>query len=126
MKLPVAERFNVTVNREHLSIKRECYRKMVPPAKVLKTTPEERKLVRQTRMYKGVPTIKEKSKFTGFAMHAKSLEEVRAGYFKLKLNYGDATHISLAYRIPGVENAKLQDYSDDGEHGQQAGTCFRC
>ena len=53
MKLPVAERFNLTVNREHLSIHRECYRKMVPPAKlkkVLKTTPEERRLIRQTRM----------------------------------------------------------------------------
>ena len=43
--------------------------------------------------------------------------DAEAGYAKMKIKYGDATHIAAAYRLEGADGPFKQGYDDDGEEG---------
>ena len=116
----VGSKTDVEIRGNMLYIDNEPYRKQAPPPKakqVLKAEAEERKLARSTKMFKCSSIARENSKFTGYAMNIHSLDDARLGYMKLKMQFGDATHISMANRLAGIDYANMQDFSDDREHG---------
>ena len=57
------------------------------------------------------------SVFQGFGVAVNSMEEVNRVYQHFKLKFTDATHIMMAYRLPGNNKAYDEDYYDDGEYG---------
>ena len=54
-------------------------------------------------------TTEEDSRFTCYAAEVMNLEQVIDNYKHLKIKYADATHVSMAYRLPGENVAELQD-----------------
>ena len=59
----------------------------------------------------------EDSRFKCYAAEVMNLDQVVDNYRHLKIKYGDATHVTMAYRLPGENVAELQDYFDDGDYG---------
>ena len=57
------------------------------------------------------------SEFMGFYQRVKSEAEVQKGYAKMKLRYGDATHVVAAYKLQDAIGPYKQAYIDDGEPG---------
>ena len=57
------------------------------------------------------------SEFFCHFMRVSDTEDVEAGYTKMKVKYGDATHIVHAYRLVNAKGPFGQGYHDDGEQG---------
>ena len=65
-----------------------------------------------------VPEITvEDSRFIGYGAEIMNVEQVIDYYKHLKIKHADATHISMAFRLPGENVAELQDYFDDADYG---------
>ena len=59
----------------------------------------------------------EDSHFKCYAAEVMNINQVVDNYKHLKIKHADATHISMAYRLPGENVAELQDYFDDSDYG---------
>ena len=57
------------------------------------------------------------SEFRCHMQRVKDEAEVQNGLMKMKIKYGDATHIVTAYRLQGANGPFRQDFLDDGEAG---------
>ena len=50
-------------------------------------------------------------------MEVHTIRDVRRVYKHFKILYADASHVMMAYRLPGTNTAYDSDYYDDGENG---------
>lgn len=103
-----------------LIINQELYTKSVkvPPVKtIINPTDEVYDKAIQMDIIKGGEERKAGSYFASFITPVNDHDEINSAYLKLKMKYADATHISCAYRLPGVNSPQNQDYVDDGEYG---------
>ena len=57
------------------------------------------------------------SDFYCYCSKAKNVNEVEAGLTKMKIKFGNATHIAAAYRFEDANGPFNQGYIDDGEEG---------
>lgn len=115
-----SHKLDMNITRGKLVINEEVYQKSVkaPSARdILRPSDDMIKIARSIEIIKGDEDIQQKSQFGSFAATVKSFEEVRAAYLKLKMKYSDATHVSCAFRLPGVNTPQNQDYIDNGEFG---------
>jgi len=67
---------------------------------------------------KTVELIEKKSKFIGYCLHCKTVEEVQKALNELKNRHKKATHICFAYSL---SSPFLEKAVDDGEPGGTAG-----
>ena len=58
-----------------------------------------------------------KCKFMAYSMEITTLQDVNAGYAEVCRLNPDSLHVCCAYRIPGRDFIKLQNFQDDGEAG---------
>ena len=59
----------------------------------------------------------DQSHFLGFAVEVHNIHDVVRSYHHYRLKYADATHVMMAYRLPGINKAYDEDYFDDEEYG---------
>lgn len=67
---------------------------------------------------KEVDIVEKKSRFLGFLLHCKSVDEVNDALKELRAEHNKATHICYAYSL---KNPFLEKAVDDGEPGGTAG-----
>ena len=118
--MPVSHQMECKFQKGKLMIDGNEYKKEVTPPTVrdvlLMPKDEEDKL-NKIKMNGTVLKEERGSTFRAYSIKASTLQQVRVAYNKLKNENLDATHIMCAYRIFGAKVSRLQDYSDDGEHG---------
>ena len=68
-------------------------------------------------MIKGDTIIEKGSEFISMAQKVCTMEEVRLGYRKMRIKYGDAAHIMCAYRLNNPKGPYNRNGADDGEYG---------
>lgn len=117
---PVDEQKDVSINQNRLYINNQMYRRKVSPPQnpeILRMNEEDLAEVRNVELIKG-PTHEEKnSEFLTYVQQISSVNEVRLGYRKMRVRFADATHIMMAYKLPGAVGPLNQEGCDDGEHG---------
>ena len=84
---------------------------------LLNLTPEDYKRLETAHMCQSGTMVEEDSHFTCYAAEVMNLDQIVDCYKHLKIKYGDATHVSMAFRLPGENVAELQDYFDDADYG---------
>lgn len=119
-KKDTSHQLDMTINRGKLFINQELYKKAI-------TAPRARDLLDpdddlfdkadELDIIKGKVDTREKSKFISFAVAVQDFMDVQAALVKLRMKYADATHVSCAFRLPGVNTPQNQDFIDDGEFG---------
>ena len=57
------------------------------------------------------------SDYASFVQKVKTTEDVKKGYYKLRIRFGDATHISCTYRLADPCGPYRQEGIDDNEIG---------
>ena len=94
-------------------------RKVTCPSakKLLQMHPEENKQVESWELADGGSKSDSGNKFHAYAVNASTLGEVRNSYLHVKKMHGDANHVSMAYRLAGLNKAYDEDYYNDREHG---------
>lgn len=119
-KKPTEEQMSMKVSRGTLLVNGTPYNKAVQAprvSEVLHPTATIIHLSDELEYHSGKAEYMENSKFQGFAVAVKDHDDVNAAYYRIKLKYPAATHISCAYRLPGNNGPQNQDFCDDGEHG---------
>ena len=107
-KLPQAQKLQMTVKKDKLSINNQPYTKQIEPPKpsdILRMNSIEKKLCNEMEVFESEQVEEGGSKFVGYATKIKSVEEVKRGYAKLRKKHPSANHISCAYRLPGAKNS---------------------
>lgn len=119
-KLPVSQQLTASVDRGVLSFDNQPY---TPPIRPLNTvqrcsiSPERKRMLRDLEFTQGLTEEDSNSIFTGYAIDVYSVQQVQNCYDALCLQVPNATHISCAYKLPGVDITTAQGSIDDGEHG---------
>ena len=91
---------------------------MAPTAtEVLRLTDEERMEIKTTKMITTDEHSEDLSDYASFVQRVKSVDDVRKGYYKLRIRFGDATHISCGYRLEEPLGPDRQEGIDDKEYG---------
>ena len=92
---------------------------VLPPkgSDILKLTDGEKELVRQFKTANGKTLTENGSDFYSHAAKVSSIRDVNRVYSKMKMKYGDATHIMCAYRLAEPGGVHDQQAIDDGEYG---------
>ena len=114
--LPDNDRADFTWKRGELFINNRQYRDpVVPPTIEQVITPMEGG--DEVVINKGETQKNEGCQFTGYSAEIKTIDDVKKAYIKVQKNHPEALSIMCAYRIPGSDHPKLQNYQDDGEAG---------
>lgn len=117
---PTSHRLDMQMERGKLMINEEPYQKAIKPLCARDILDPNEKVIDKARtieIVKGKEESQKNSRFAAFAAAVDDLEDVKAALTKMKMKYSDATHVSCAYRLPGSNSPKHQDYLDDGEFG---------
>lgn len=119
-KKPEDKKQDMSLKRGRLMIGDQVYEKMVraPSAsEILSPSAPLIETIDQLDIIKGDDGIRGKSRFISYAVAIQDVADVNAAYLKLKMEFTQATHITCAFRLPGVKTHENQDYCDDGEWG---------
>ena len=73
--------------------------------------------IHQTKTYEAAHHEESNSEFFCHYQRVKSTQEVQHGLAKMRIKYGDTTHIVTAYRLHGANGPFKQGYLDSGEPG---------
>ena len=101
-------------------VNNEEYKKSVDPPRpedILLQPATDRYARRKLQVMKGNSFQEEGSIFTGYSAFVANFEDIQKAYMNVREKHSDARHICCAYRLPGPEVARNQDYIDDGEWG---------
>ena len=92
---------------------------VLPPttADVLRLSDEERLAIKATKVIATDEHSEEMSDYASFVQKVKTTDEVRRGYYKMRIRFGDATHISCAYRLSGSYGPYKQEGINDNKIG---------
>ena len=114
--LPDNDRADFTWKKGELFINNKQYRDpVVPPTIEQVITPMEGG--EEVVINKGETQKNEGCRFTGYSAEIKTIHDVKKAYIKVRKNHPEALSIMCAYRIPGTDHSRLQNYQDDGEAG---------
>ena len=101
-----------------LLVNGERYIKKVatPSAKtLLKMGPEDLSDVKELSLSGGYSFTESGSRFISYACKVCNLQEVWKAYIHLKRAHAEANHVTMAYRLAGLNKAYDEDYLDDRE-----------
>ena len=84
---------------------------------LLKLTDERRDIVMNTKLIATDEHHEQGSEYYTFVQKVKTFGEVQNGLCKLRLRFGDATHVSCAYRLENAVGPFNQEGHDDKEYG---------
>ena len=79
--------------------------------------PLDKKHVDKIKLNKGEIQKRGRCSFVGYSAEVSSIADVRAAYTKVARLNASALHISVGYRLPGVDFVHLRGYEDNNEYG---------
>ena len=99
---------------------KELQPKVSPPvvADILQMKPEKMQQVKAIKLVEGNDHVEKNSEFFSFALKTKTVQEVQDAYYKMRLKFADATHVSCGYRLVDPMGPYQQEAIDDMESGQ--------
>lgn len=119
-RLPADAQHTITIKNNKIQCNGEQY---VPPfsppsvTEILGLSTTDKEAINMVELSQGSTETVGDSKFLGYAAQAFSTDQIRRQYLYLKLLHPQASHISVAFRIPGTDFVTNQGLVDDGEHG---------
>ena len=120
-KLPQHHQANITLKKGILKIGSSVYSKKVETsdAKAMLSIPSDDmvELEKVPLVSTGQQISDQGSVFHGYTARVENIEQVRRIYKHFKLKFAEASHVMMAYALPGLNKAYDEDYVDDGEHG---------
>ena len=108
------------VAKNKFTVNNQMYKKLITPTQVgniLRLHVDEIEVSQKVKLIKGDTIIEKDSELISMAQKVCTMEEVRLGYRKMRMKYGDATHIMCPYRINNLRGLYNQNSVDDGEYG---------
>ena len=78
---------------------------------------DEIQSTRKIKLNQGPTITAQHSQFLSYFQKVKSVDEVGKGYHKMKIRYGDVTHIAVAFWLSHTRGPYSQEGSDNGELG---------
>ena len=91
---------------------------MIPfPVDILTMDGEEINEALEVKTYEGESHAEQGSDFICHYQKVRSIDEIQQGLVKMKIKYGDASHIVTAYRLENALGPYNQSFLDDGEAG---------
>ena len=108
------------VAKNKLMVNNQMYKKLITPpeaADILRLHVDEIEAAQKVKLIKGDAIIEKDSEFISMAQKVCTVEEVRLGSRKMRIKYGNATHIMCAYRLNNPKGLYNQNSADDGEYG---------
>ena len=93
--------------------------KVLPPSSTdaLRLTKSELETVQAVKLIKGGEHTEKGFEFYVYAAKARSVDDVRKAYMKMRVKYGEATHISCGYQLSKPNGPFEQEGIDDKEFG---------
>lgn len=119
-KLPEEQRVDMSFKKGQLMVRNEPFIPDIEPPSVRQllqpTTPEVEKMC-EMALVEGDEEEQDNSQFVGYAVRAKSVEQVNAAYTRVRKHHLEATHVMCAYKIPNTDSSKMEGMVDDREFG---------
>ena len=84
---------------------------------ILTLTHEELEALHNVKTHDSYNHREQDSEFYCHYMRIRDVTDVDTGYAKMKVKYGDATHITHAYNLVNADGPLGRGYFDDGEEG---------
>ena len=101
-----AQQEKMEVTKKGLAIGKQTYQKKIQTPtvnEVLKMDLQDLREALSVKIGQSDQINEQGSAFLGFTISAKSFEEIRKAYIKLKIVHAGARHIVCAYSIPGTD-----------------------
>ena len=113
---------NLTIrySKNRIVVNNEIIKPQIVPPKasdVLKLSDQERSEIKAVKMMDAGEHTENNSEYVAVVQKVRSVNEVMKGYYKMRIRYGDATHISCGYRLTEPLGPYRQEGFDDNEHG---------
>ena len=83
---------------------------------VLHLTDEERQAIKTVKVLEVGEHSEKNSEYVCYVQKVKTISDVQNGFYKMKIKFGDATHVSCAYHLTEAYGPYNQEGIDDGEH----------
>ena len=87
------------------------------PADILTLSMKELEDIHATKTYEVAKHEEANSEFFCHLQRVKTQDDIQKGLMKMKIKYGDATHITTAYKLHGAKGPFKQGFRDSGDHG---------
>ena len=93
--------------------------RIIPPTAkdTLQLSSQELEQIQAVKLIKGSEHTEKGSDFFVYVTKVKKLEDINRVYLKMRIKYGDATHISCAYRLDKPNGPFNQQSVDDTDYG---------
>ena len=114
------DRLKISIRKRKLFVNNEFVKPKVEiptAADILTMDQKEINELKDTKVYEGKMHEEAGSEFGVYFQRVKTEDDVQKGYAKMKLKFGDATHIVTAYKLENAVGPYKQAYIDDGEAG---------
>ena len=114
-----SDQLNIKINKGRLTVNGELYKKKIsmPTVKEIMEIPSELlQVIKEIQVNESKEITESGSRFKMYAASTASIEQVRQKIQHVKRKHSGATHISVAYRLSGLNKAYDEDYIDDEEH----------
>ena len=118
--LPDAHQLPMSLQKGTLKVTGSVYRKKIKVSQnkeLLQMNSDDLLQLQEIEALRGKEHREKGSIFVGYAIRATTLSEINKAYKHLKIKYGGASHLMMAYRLTGLNVAYDSDYIDDKEPG---------
>ena len=119
-KLPKHQQIKIKLKKGTLTVAGKEYQNAIQELNagaLLNLTPDQLKACAVVHSSEGLHLEKDGSDFHSFACNITDIQDAMTKYQHFKLRFADATHVMMAYKLPGNNAAYDAGYQDDGEHG---------
>ena len=113
-------KLTIKIQRGSLMVNNQQVKPVVVPPKdvdILQLEHDELEEIRAVKLVEGGTHCEKGSDYKCYAFKAKSVNEVRRAYTKVRIKHADATHISAAYRLENPIGPYRQEAIDHGDYG---------
>ena len=119
--LPDGNQIPMQIKKGKLYVNNSIYQQQVYPPSATEVADTSEALLQEVKeflMASPDEVTEQKSRFKVYVTSATSLQEVRKKLLHIRKKHSDATHVSVAYRLSGLNKAYDEGCVDDQEIGQ--------
>ena len=113
-------KLDMSLMRGTLMVNNETYRKKIRvPTAMQMAMMETDEFAKINAVHTTLGSVKteKQNKFIVYAARPQNIDHVSDIHKHMSIKHGDATHVIVVYRLPGLNKAYDEDYIDHGEHG---------
>ena len=114
-----SEQIDMKLQKGQLLINGQRYQKKIAPPcirELLDLSEDTLHSIKEMQVAESKETREDGSTFKSYAKHVKTIKEVCECLQHMRKKHSDATHISCAYHLTGLNKAYDEDYLNDEEH----------